>query len=59
MGVCLFEHNWIRPHEALRQEAEGLPRGRRYQQRTPAMAIGLTEHIWSWKEFLTFRINQC
>jgi len=53
--VCLFEHNWIRPHPALRERAEGLPNGRRYRRRTPAVAIGLTDHIWSWEEFLTFR----
>ena len=53
--VCLFEHNWLRPHPALREPAEGLPNGRRYRRRTPAMAIGLTDHVWSWEEFLTFR----
>jgi len=28
--------------------------GRRYRRRSPAMAIGLTDHIWSWEEFLTY-----
>ncbi len=55
--LCLFEHNWMRPHPALREEAEGLPDGRRYQQRSPAMAMGLTDHIWTWEEFLTLGIN--
>ncbi|MDQ7029061.1 MAG: hypothetical protein Q9O62_04450 [Ardenticatenia bacterium] len=53
--VCLFEHNWLRPHSALREPAEGLPNGQRYRRRTPAMAIGLTDHVWSWEEFLTFK----
>lgn len=53
--LCLFETNWLRPHPALRQRADDLPYGRRYRQRTPAMAMGLTDHIWSWEEFLTFR----
>jgi hypothetical protein len=56
VSLSLFEHNWLRPHRALR---EGPIRGmepRRYLQRTPAMAIGLTDHIWSWEEFLTHRI---
>jgi len=47
----LFEHNWIRPHRALR-----LPMPtqlQRYQPRTPAMALGLSEHPWSWITFLT------
>ena len=52
--VCLFEHNWIRPHAALKVMVEGLA-GRRYLRRTPAMAVGLTDHVWSWEEFLTFR----
>ncbi|MGC9084455.1 MAG: hypothetical protein ACP5ME_14935, partial [Anaerolineae bacterium] len=55
--LCLFEHNWIRPHPALREKAEGLPGRRRYQQRSPAMAMGLTDHIWTWEEFLTLRVN--
>jgi hypothetical protein len=53
--VCLFEHNWLRPHPALREQADNLPDRRRYRQRTPAMAIGLTDHIWNWEEFLTFK----
>jgi len=57
VAVCLFEHNWLRPHPALRELAEGLPNGQRYRQRTPAMAIGLTDHIWSWEEFLTFNYH--
>jgi hypothetical protein len=55
---CLFEHNWIRPHPVLRERAEGLPGGRRYRQRTPAMAIGLADHVWSWEEFLSFKCYQ-
>jgi len=53
--LCLFEHNWLRPHPALREPTDGLPNGRRYRRRTPAMAMGLTDHICSWEEFLTFR----
>ncbi len=58
VGLCLFEHNWMRPHSALRQEEEGLPAGRKYRQRSPAMVIGLTDHVWSWTEFLTRRVDQ-
>jgi hypothetical protein len=56
--LCLFEHNWLRPHRALREAGKGLPEGRRYRPRTPAMAIGLTDHIWTWEEFLTFPHHQ-
>lgn len=44
----------IRPHRALRERVEGLPGGRRYRPRMPAMAIGLAEPVWSWEEFLAF-----
>ena len=50
LGLALFEHNWLRPHPALRQPTD-LP-GRRYEQRTPAMALGLPPHRWTWTEFL-------
>lgn len=56
--LCLFEHNFLRPHRALRQAVMGLPDGRRYLQRTPAMAQGLSSHAWNWIEFLTFQIHQ-
>jgi hypothetical protein len=50
-GMGLFEHNWLRAHPALSQPSS-VP-GRYYERRTPAMAIGLTDHRWSWPEFLT------
>ncbi len=53
--LCLFEHNWLKLHRALREPAGPLPDGRRYRRRSPAMAIGLTDHIWRWEEFLTHR----
>jgi hypothetical protein len=56
--LCWFEHNGLRPHRALREAQEGLPEGRRDRPRTPAMAIGLTDHIWTWEEFLTFPHHQ-
>jgi IS1 family transposase len=51
-GLALFEHNWLRAHPALSQPSSTVP-GRYYQRRTPAMAIGLSDHRWSWPEFLT------
>lgn len=53
VGLALFEHNWMRPHPALRQKVTNLTDGRRYVRRSPAMAIGLSDHVWSWTEFLT------
>ncbi|HEY6411313.1 MAG TPA: hypothetical protein VIY29_27960 [Ktedonobacteraceae bacterium] len=51
VSLQLFEHNWIRPHRALRLPLNTEPR--RYQPRTPAMVLGLTQHPWSWSTFLT------
>jgi hypothetical protein len=54
VGLQLFDHNFHRPHRALR-----LPGGQgvhRYQQRSPAMALGLTDHLWSFQTLLTTRI---
>jgi len=47
-------YNLVKPHQALRLE---INEGRkRWSQRTPAMAEGLTDHVWSLKELLTFRV---
>ena len=51
--LALFEHNWLQPHIALRRPLAVPVAGRRYAQRTPAMALGLTDHPWSFVEFLT------
>jgi hypothetical protein len=52
--LALFEHNWLRAHPALSQPSS-VPR-RYYQRRTPAMAIRLADHCWSWQEFLTTKV---
>jgi hypothetical protein len=54
VGLQLFDHNFHRAHQALR-----LPGGdgvRRYHHRSPAMALGLTDHLWSFQELLTSRV---
>jgi hypothetical protein len=51
--LALVEHNWCRPHPALRLPAPADAHPRRYLQRTPAMAQGLTDHPWSLVELLT------
>jgi hypothetical protein len=54
VGLQLFDHNFQRAHLALRQPArEGL---HRYQHRSPAMVLGLTDHLWSFQALLTTRI---
>ena len=45
-------YNLVRPHKSLRLPvADASPR--RWLQRTPATAAGLTDHIWTVKELLT------
>lgn len=53
VGLALCEHNWLRPHPALRHPLPQPDGARRYARRTPAMALRLTDHPWTWVEFLT------
>jgi IS1 family transposase len=51
LDLHIFEQNWLHPHQALREPVIAV--GRVYDQRTPAMALHLSDHVWSWREFLT------
>ena len=54
VSLQLFDHNFQRPHRALQLPAcDGI---HRYEQRTAAMALGITDHGWSFQELLTTRI---
>ncbi len=60
VGLALFSHNWLTPQRALRvplpaSASASVPR---FQPRTPAMAMGLTDHVWSLAEFLRYRLHQ-
>jgi hypothetical protein len=47
-------YNFVKPHDSLKLET---PQGRKkWLQRTPAMAEGLTDHIWTLDELMTFRV---
>ncbi len=50
-------HNFVRPHLALRVALThpGAHR-RKWEPRTPAMAAGLTDHIWTLEELLSYRL---
>jgi transposase-like protein len=50
-------YNFCRPHRTLRQRraADGSPT-RRWLERTPAQAAGLTDHRWSVHELLAFPV---
>jgi hypothetical protein len=55
LEVAVF--NFVRPHTALRlKRAEPGSYGRQWEQRTPAMAAGLTDHIWSLEELFSYRL---
>jgi IS1 family transposase/transposase-like protein len=62
--LTLFQayHNFVLPHASLRlplPELEPVPdtgASKRWQQRTPAMAAGLTDHVWSLREVLLYRV---
>jgi IS1 family transposase len=62
--LVLFQsyHNFVLPHASLRQAlAEAIPTNgsgsaKLWRQQTPAMAAGLTDHVWTLKEVLMFRV---
>ena len=49
-----FSYNVCWPVRTLRVKGEGGP----WRQRTPAMAAGLTDHVWSLNEWLTYPVVQ-
>lgn len=53
-------HNFCLPHASLRlplpDEVERVESGTRGQPRTPAMAAGLTDLVWTLREVLMFRV---
>jgi len=53
LDVYQCYNNLIRVNSALTIKTE---KGEKNIERTPCMAEGITDHIWTWKEFLTFKI---
>jgi len=53
MWVVGTAYNFCWPHASLCFRALG---GRRWQERTPAMAAGLTDHVWTMDELLRYRV---
>ena len=55
-------HNCILPHASLRQPllipeaTSGRGSAKGWRPCTPAMAAGVTDHVWSLKEVLRFRV---
>ncbi len=50
---CAYNFCWY--HDSLRREAP-LGTGRHWQELTPAMAAGLTDHPWTMSELLSYRV---
>jgi len=48
---CAYNFWWT--HESLRLRASG---GRKWLERTPAMAAGLTDHVWTLEEVLRYPV---
>lgn len=48
--------NFVRAHKSLRVQLRRRVKGRKWAQQTPAMAAGLTDHIWTLEELLSFRL---
>ena len=51
MWLVGVSYNLCTPHQSLRVEASS-----GWQERTPAMATGLTDHVWSTEELLSYRV---
>jgi IS1 family transposase len=51
---CTYNFCW--PHHELSREASQAQEGRGAVLLTPAMASGLTDHIWSIRELLSYRV---
>lgn len=49
-------YNFCANHKSLRQKLSVGERGFRWVQRTPAMAAGITDHCWTVKELLLYRL---
>ena len=62
--LTLFQvyHNFVLPHASLRQACAeplataGRGSAKRWRPCTPAMAAGVTDHVWSLKEVLLYRV---
>jgi hypothetical protein len=62
--LALFHtyHNFVLPHASLRlplpklEAVPGTGATKRWQPRTPVMAAGLTDRVWSGREVLRYRV---
>lgn len=63
MGLSLAYYHFVLPHHSLRcrlpvaEPTRGSGSPRRWCPRTPAMAAGLTDHLWTMEELLSYRVS--
>jgi len=59
--TCFFQafYNLARPHMSLREQlTDTIARfEQRWTQKTPAMAAGITHHVWTFRELLTVKLG--
>jgi hypothetical protein len=62
LALFQVDHNCVLPHASLRQPlpfpeaTHGMGSAKLWRPCTPAMAAGLTDHVWSLKEVLLYRV---
>jgi IS1 family transposase len=62
LALSFAYYHFVVPHRGLRQPlahplpTKGSGSRKRWRQRTPAMAAGVTDHIWTMDELLSFRV---
>lgn len=53
--------DFVRTHDGLKLRTNEIaPRGvpRKWLKRTPAMSAGITDHVWTLRELLTYRVSR-
>jgi len=62
LALLQVSHNFVLPHASLRQwlllpeATNGCGSAKMWRPCTPAMTAGLTDHVWSLKEVLLYRV---
>lgn len=62
LQLTVAYYHFVLPHRSLRERlavpipTRGAGSPKQWQPRTPAMAAGLTDHVWTMEELLTFRV---
>jgi hypothetical protein len=62
LALCQVYHNFVLPHASLRQPlpapevTQGRGAAKLWRPCTPAMAAGVTDHVWSLPEVLCYRV---